>query len=189
MNEPPPRKSPRSILFAALLSFLVGILGLALTALWFFVATLPDMTHPIDEFNANVDHRFEVPDSSTRYVVSVVVPDPSTPVPESQVRFTTAEGEPVETEIIEGWTSLMGHTYRRVFEFDPGDEREFDIHIASGPNEHYAVFRHHSDVLEGTSGRAVMGAVISVLFLIGGVVGLLVFFVKSADQTELEAHP
>lgn len=189
MNAKPRRKSARPILFASLLFFLIGILGGIATVVWFIAVMLPGMTHPITEFNANVEHTFDVPKTDERYVLSAVVPDRDSPLPPSDVTLTNSEGVTPEFEPENGWSEVFGRSYRRMIAFDPAGDTRFQITIEADPKERYAVFRHPQDVSSQVMAWVSPGALVSGLFLMGGVGGLLVFFVKSADQTELEPHP
>lgn len=130
--------TPRLILIAAILC-LVGLAIAAKPSVRFFKAVFEDAIFPIAEFDANTSTTFTLPDSNTRFVVMLQVENTSDPLPPLQL-VLESNGIPIQTTPMNGWKSMMGHSYRYVASFAPPESLECTINITADNAADFGIF-------------------------------------------------
>lgn len=183
----PPRPRRWRFLVLAVPLLVIGAASLAAVIVVALGVGIARSAEPITEFNPALDHTFRVPDADRRYVLSAIVPRPTTPPPEASFTFTTAEGEPVQTTPRSGYATVFGRSQRAIFTFDtPPGVQEFIIRAEADPASRFIVNRDPNAIGDDIEKWAVPGLVLSGVCSLAGLLALLAFFVATPERPDLD---
>lgn len=182
-----PTRSParrRGLLLGlGLALFVLGGLALAGVALAGVGRLLMRLGDPITEFNANLDHAFDIPDDPAReFVIGIVVDRVGDTPADHTLTLTTPEGQPVPTTETTGYHTIFGRDQALLVAFtaEPSATRLI-VRAEAGPNEHFVIGREPRAEVRRIQRWAYPAGFACIAVTVTGLALLMGFFVTSSD--------